>query len=42
LRILVLTIRQVLFRVGISAEGEATMPPFTGTERPEEETAQVP
>lgn len=30
LRILWLTVRKVLLREGISAEGEATMPPFTG------------
>ncbi len=32
LQILFLTIRKVLFREGISAEGEATMSPFTGSE----------
>lgn len=32
LRILWLTARKVLFREGISAEGEATMPPFTGSQ----------
>jgi lipopolysaccharide/colanic/teichoic acid biosynthesis glycosyltransferase len=32
LRILWMTARKVLFREGISAEGEATMPPFTGSE----------
>lgn len=31
-RILWMTARKVLFREGISAEGEATMPPFTGSE----------
>ncbi|MBV6274144.1 sugar transferase [Alcaligenaceae bacterium CGII-47] len=31
LRILFLTVRQVLIRDGISAQGEATMPKFTGT-----------
>lgn len=30
LRILWMTARKVLFKEGISAEGEATMPPFTG------------
>lgn len=32
LKILFLTVRQVLVRDGISAEGEATMPPFLGDE----------
>lgn len=31
LRILWMTVRKVLFREGISAAGEATMPPFTGS-----------
>lgn len=39
LRILVLTVRKVLMRDGISAAGEATMPKFTGTPRtPEQST----
>jgi lipopolysaccharide/colanic/teichoic acid biosynthesis glycosyltransferase len=33
LRIILLTVRQVLMRDGIVADGEATMPPFTGNER---------
>ena len=33
LRILWMTARKVLFREGISAAGEATMPPFTGSKR---------
>ncbi len=33
LRILLLTVRKVLKRDGISAAGEATMPPFTGSNR---------
>lgn len=33
LRILWLTVRKVLLRDGISATGEATMPPFTGNRR---------
>lgn len=32
-RILWMTVRKVLFREGISAAGEATMPPFTGSKR---------
>jgi len=32
-RILLLTVKQVLIRDGISAEGEATMPKFTGSQR---------
>lgn len=36
LKILWLTIRKVIFRDGISAEGEATMPKFTGSPRREE------
>ncbi|MGI8823270.1 MAG: sugar transferase [Acidimicrobiia bacterium] len=35
LRILGMTVRQVLTRQGISAEGHATMPDFTGTVEPE-------
>ncbi|WP_047395543.1 sugar transferase [Chitinibacter sp. ZOR0017] len=35
LRIILLTIKKVIARDGISAEGEATMPPFTGTKKPE-------
>lgn len=33
LRIVWMTARKVLFREGISADGEATMPPFTGNDR---------
>lgn len=32
LRILVMTVKQVISRHGVSAEGEATMPRFTGTQ----------
>jgi lipopolysaccharide/colanic/teichoic acid biosynthesis glycosyltransferase len=32
-RILWMTVRKVLFREGISAAGDATMPPFTGSKR---------
>lgn len=34
LRILLMTARKVVLRDGITAEGEATMPAFTGTPRP--------
>lgn len=34
-RILWLTVRKVLLKEGISAEGEATMPPFLGTRKGE-------
>jgi lipopolysaccharide/colanic/teichoic acid biosynthesis glycosyltransferase len=33
LKILWLTVRKVLVREGISAQGEATMPAFTGSQR---------
>jgi lipopolysaccharide/colanic/teichoic acid biosynthesis glycosyltransferase len=37
IKILALTVRKVLWREGISSQGEVTMPPFTGNHRSHKE-----